>query len=398
MSNETLPSSPTFCVLPWFHVTLRSNGEARVCCRHDDRLPGLREKAGSLKNVLYTDHFKNIREQMLRGERPPGCQACYRQEESGSSSNRTEANFHLANMWNETPRLTYLELALGNLCNLSCRTCASLYSSKWIADERALGYDPLKILPLSRADVSILEDSYEHLNYIKMIGGEPLLSPDNEKILAFLDSKGRLPHIMFDYFTNATVRVSDRVMEYWLKSNGVSLVISIDGLRERNDYIRRGSQWQEVISNAAWFREKLSRWPGRFAIHNVVTIYNIRDIPATDRWIREELPDVRIGHDCLRDPKWQNIRNLPEPDKKEIAALYADVLTDTALDPVLRSSYESIVYLMQQTPEAPFDDFIRWDRSISALDGTRLADYFPELAASVARYEKQNRASLTSRT
>src|SRR5688572_15880150 len=136
------PSSPTFCVLPWLHVAVRPNGMIKPCCRFGEEYDPKLFEGMTLSEILHSPLFAEIRSKKLRGERVAGCETCYQVDGSGAPSLRVKKNKDFQDTWEKQPRLTYLELALGNLCNLRCRGCSSPYSTKWIATEQALQYNP----------------------------------------------------------------------------------------------------------------------------------------------------------------------------------------------------------------------------------------------------------------
>ena len=77
---------------------------------------------------------------MLNDIRDKGCEICWKKEDRGFSSLRQHSNQiykeHINNIKNniEVKNPFYLDLRLGNLCNLKCRMCISEWSSQ-IADE-----------------------------------------------------------------------------------------------------------------------------------------------------------------------------------------------------------------------------------------------------------------------
>ena len=94
MKNK-LPSK-TFCALPWMHLSSRPNGHMRVCCtanassvqsadssikagggevgvlKNDDGKPA-NFNTTSLKEAWNNSYMRNVRLQMLAGEKPASC-------------------------------------------------------------------------------------------------------------------------------------------------------------------------------------------------------------------------------------------------------------------------------------------------------------------------------------
>jgi hypothetical protein len=99
MTNK-LPSE-TFCLLPWVHLSTRPDGSMRVCCtanassvgptndkEHGGQVGILKDDEGRPNNLNVSDfqsawnsdYMKNVRKQMLAGEKPPSCLKCYKEE------------------------------------------------------------------------------------------------------------------------------------------------------------------------------------------------------------------------------------------------------------------------------------------------------------------------------
>jgi MoaA/NifB/PqqE/SkfB family radical SAM enzyme len=144
----------TFCVLAFNHLQLAPNGTAKMCCIAGEDITG---RNGPL--TLYRDTYEQLwnspymrsaRRGMAEGEKISACTRCYHEEDAVGVSRRTLQNdFWLgrnapsrediladaaASNWAVQARPTFLQLNLGNLCNLGCRMCSSQYSSRIAAD------------------------------------------------------------------------------------------------------------------------------------------------------------------------------------------------------------------------------------------------------------------------
>ena len=136
---------PKFCVLPWVSLEASPIGTVRPCCLADDELV---DDAGAKFSLLTAD-FKSIqnsksmqalREQFLAGKQPQTCRKCWNEERAGRTSKRMHTLDRMKHMgitseWtNQAKPLMFLDLKLGNICNLKCRICGS-WSSSQIATE-----------------------------------------------------------------------------------------------------------------------------------------------------------------------------------------------------------------------------------------------------------------------
>lgn len=144
----------TFCVLAWNHLQIAPNGTVKMCCIAGE---DLQENGRPMS--LYSDTYEEIwnsgymrdaRRGMADGEKISPCMRCYQEEDSVGQSRRTIQNgVWLARTgrsredfiqeaqnqsWRVRNRPSFLQLNLGNLCNLACRMCSSQYSSRIEAD------------------------------------------------------------------------------------------------------------------------------------------------------------------------------------------------------------------------------------------------------------------------
>ena len=143
--------SKTFCVLPFMSLATNASGNLRVCC---NVIPGtgfIRKPNGQIYNISKDDMkeawnsevYQTLRQQMLDGERPEMCARCFKEEDAGIKSARSGWNNtyyfidkNLPADWHENNDIDtskyskqapfdikYVDLRLGNLCNLKCRIC-----------------------------------------------------------------------------------------------------------------------------------------------------------------------------------------------------------------------------------------------------------------------------------
>ena len=164
----TKAPSDTWCILPWVHLSTRPDGAMRVCCtanassvgptndkEHGGQVGVLKDEMGKPNNLNVSDfqsawnstYMRNVRKQMLNGEKPPSCMKCFKEEAAGHNSKRMwETNY-----WSQRvdvdkliadteddgsvpPQLAYIDLRFGTKCQLACVMCSPHDSSGWIKD------------------------------------------------------------------------------------------------------------------------------------------------------------------------------------------------------------------------------------------------------------------------
>jgi len=198
MSNN-LPEK--ICMLPWISIETSPIGTARPCCLAIDEITkpngekySLREN--TLDEIYHSEYMQDLRGQFLAGEKPSTCKRCWDEEAAGRTSKRMNSRIRLKDYyddvkWQDTnpDQLWFLDLKLGNICNLKCRICGSWSSSKWAKEEidyvpelknrkEHLAYTFLQdgAWPRENADFWLnMNTLLPNIKYLEFSGGEPFL-------------------------------------------------------------------------------------------------------------------------------------------------------------------------------------------------------------------------------
>jgi molybdenum cofactor biosynthesis enzyme MoaA len=246
--NKNLPENA--CVYPFKAAMLMHGTPPTPCCRFHDRFlsPADKESINT-----YDPLFSDIRDTMMRNEWHPGCYKCKADEETKGSSMRTEADQFFDDFSNE-PRLEYLEITVGRLCNLKCQTCGPEYSHSWDEDFLKIHHNNFysrdivskqqkeQELNLDAIDVDTLKD----LKHIKVTGGEPFLHKKFMNFIVRLSNSGLAPNIHIEIFTNCTWWPKKVEYDALMQFKNITISASIDAYGKLNDMIRYPSNWENV--------------------------------------------------------------------------------------------------------------------------------------------------------
>jgi hypothetical protein len=205
----------TYCSLPWVHLATHPDGGVTLCCISDHKNAMSRSKnyepltyldlnSSSINSVMNSDYFKQTRIEMLNGKIPDACRRCFQEESAGVRSKRIEENEKFEFTEDMARAITsddgtipvnfkFLELRLGNLCNLRCRTCNPVSSTQWNLQYQSLkkeltfitNYDR-KINSSWTESEEFWEDLLNHSEDLQLIyinGGEPTLVEKHWKYL-----------------------------------------------------------------------------------------------------------------------------------------------------------------------------------------------------------------------
>lgn len=262
----TLPN--TICMLPWISIEASPMGTARPCCLARENIDDINLRTQTLEDAYKSEYMQDLRRQFRRGEKPATCKLCWDEEAAGRDSKRIYSQVRLKELYplvdwdNDLPdQLWFIDLKLGNICNLKCRICGSWSSSKWAAEE--LDYLPPNYNKKSHVAYTWLkqgrwpEESPEfwdnlktllpHIKYFEFTGGEPWLIEEHWELLRYAVETGDSKHIDIHYNTNATVdSLSPNKSALWSAFGRVDIAFSIDNVNERFEYERYGADWVEA--------------------------------------------------------------------------------------------------------------------------------------------------------
>jgi len=322
----------TFCILPWMHLATNASGNLRVCCNSTPGKNFITKEDGTpykvykddLQEAWNSEVYTNIRKQMLNGERPDMCQRCFREEDAGVRSARQAWN----DKWQQENNYTenapfdvkYVDIRLGNLCNLKCRMCNPYASNQWVKEwalvEDAL--EPSEYERLSKMDWPEKEKTWENLfsiantvEEIYLTGGEPTIIQEQHRLLDYFIDKGTAHKIKLKYNTNLT-NVPQHLIDKWSEFKQIQLNCSIDATDDLDRYIRYPSNWKKIVENFETIRQLPN---ANIEIHCTVQMYNILRLDKLIDWA--EPYGHKIYFNILNHPEYLNIRCLPKELKTQ---------------------------------------------------------------------------------
>jgi MoaA/NifB/PqqE/SkfB family radical SAM enzyme len=332
-----------FCVLPWMSLEASPVGTVRPCCLAMDELE---DDDGNKYHLAHVplDQIQNstamqqLRKQFLAGERPQTCRRCWNEERAGRTSKRMHTLDRLKHIigdnvsWNEDAMpLMFLDLKLGNICNLKCRICGSWSSSQFAAEEirfnrreetrASFAYQMLKDGAWPRENNDFWTNLDQHLDdvrYIEFTGGEPFMIQEHFQLLQKLVDTGRAGQIEIHYNTNGT-QYPEEAEAIWQHFRHVEIAFSIDDVGERFEYQRSNAVWTEVVENIQRFKTIRAR-NNNITLQCCCTInvFNVYYLETVAHWIVDQGFDF-IYWNMMHDAYYFSIATLPESAKQVIA-------------------------------------------------------------------------------
>ena len=388
-----------FCVLPWVSLETSPIGSVRPCCLAEDEIvDDAGEKfdlnTASFAGIQNSRYMQDLRQQFLDKKQPQTCRKCWREERSGRTSKRMHTLDRLKHMisdqtWSTDAKpLMFLDLKLGNICNLKCRICGSWSSSTFAteeinhmpADERKTSqhYLMLKQGAWPRENPVFwkeIDQIVDQLRYIEFTGGEPFMIQEHFDMLQGLVERGIAGNIEIHYNTNGT-QWPEQAENIWRHFKTVEIAFSIDDVGARFEYQRSNAVWSEVVQNIQRFRELRSRNNNiRLQVCSTVNVFNVLYLEELANWIDTQNFDF-VYWNMMHEAYYFSINTLPDSAKQSIE----QKLKSAKVSARHRNEFDNIIKFMNGG--VGLDGFILRMR-IADLDRKRrqnLSEVEPELA------------------
>jgi sulfatase maturation enzyme AslB (radical SAM superfamily) len=395
-----------FCVLPWISLEASPVGTLRPCCLADDEILDDNGNKFELATADFADmqnsnHMRQLREGFLAGQKPQTCRKCWNEERSGRTSKRMHTLDRLKHVladesWStDSKPLMFLDLKLGNICNLKCRICGPWSSSQFASEE--ISWLPREEQKASHAYQMLRAGAWpkenEHfwsqidsvlsdIRYIEFTGGEPFMIDQHFDMLQGIVDRGIAHQVEIHYNTNGTL-FPDRGPDIWKHFKTVEVAFSIDDVGTRFEYQRTNADWAVVLDNITSFQYLQSQMSNlQLQCCTTVNVFNVRHLDEVAHWIALQNFDF-VYWNMMHDAWYFSIATLPDSAKTQIISH----LESADVPPQYRDEFVRIIDFMRNG--ASTDGFMICMK-IADLDRKRNQDFeqiSPEMAALI-QYKK----------
>jgi sulfatase maturation enzyme AslB (radical SAM superfamily) len=390
--DDSSLSRSTFCVLPWVHLSTEVDGVWRRCCfdasgqydyygraeEPDFRLaddaigcvPNSRYAAANpgrafgLKQAFNSPNMRRTRLQMLAGERPAACSFCYEAEDAGNDSHRLAMNresikhadrAEISALIERTAAdgtldalPYYLDLRLGNTCNLECIMCSFPLTSK-MGLRTAPSWTTANINPYNDQELwAELSEVAPTLRCVYFAGGEPFLQSMHLRMLDLLIDRGVAGQVSLRYNSNLTV-LPDGIFERFAQFADVLVSASCDGTGAVFERIRVGANWDLFVRNMRTAKQHID-----IELEVSPQRDNIANIPELINFAIAENVAIKLDN-FVHGPLDMCLRNLPPADKlrhSEVLVRVAEHLRRDGRDDVGRQ-VDQLRHFICLPPTAP---------------------------------------------
>ena len=342
--------SASFCAAKWYNATIWLGSGMTTSCHHPPAHLVNIDKVRANPRLLHnTDQKKEDRRKMIAGQRPAGCEYCWKIEDMGSNaiSDRVyKSRIYPIEALNEafdTPAdadvdLQTLEIAFDRTCQFACSYCNPAFSSTWVNDIRKNGpynglvsdgrnhfthtHDASQLYKFGETNPYVEaffawweSDLHRTLQELRITGGEPLMSGETWKLIDwFRNNPGRSQTRLAINSNLGTAVDLDRLMAS-IDGLEVDLYTSNESVGLQAEYIRDGLVWDDWTNNVERLLDS-----GKFRGIHIMNTINALCLYSLDQfleyimnWKREYGRDaVSFTLNILRYPSFQSPLVLPD--------------------------------------------------------------------------------------
>ena len=354
--------SDSFCGAKWYNATIWLGSGQTTSCHHP--LPhqiDIDEVTRNPKALHNTQRKKMEREQMQRGERPSGCEYCWKIEDMGrdSISDRPYKTMIYSDedlaYAHRTPAsedfdLQTLEIAFDRTCQFACSYCNPAFSSTWVKDIKQHGpytnlvsdgrnhfthaHNSSQLYKFGETNPYVEafhkwweSDLHQTLKELRITGGEPLMSAETWKLIEWFKTNKGKSKTRLAINSNLGIDVDvDRLLAA-IDGVEVDLYTSNEALGAQAEYIRDGLVFDDWANNVERLLDS-----GKFrGIHVMCTINALcldslaEFLDVVMNWKLEYGKDaINFSLNILRFPSFQSLTILPKDIRQKYAtSLYA---------------------------------------------------------------------------
>ena len=271
--------SASFCAAKWYNATIWLGSGMTTSCHHP--LPhkvSVDEVQINPRALHNTPKKKAERQMMQQGERPAGCEYCWKIEDMGRDaiSDRVykskiypieDLNRAINTPPNEDINLRTLEISFDRTCQFACSYCNPAFSSTWVKDIRDNGpytnllsdgrnhfthaHDNSQLYRFGESNPYVEaffkwweSDLHQTLDELRITGGEPLMSGYTWQLLDwFKENKGKSKTRLAINSNLGTQVDIDRL--FTSVDEPIDLYTSNESVGLQAEYIRDGLVWDD---------------------------------------------------------------------------------------------------------------------------------------------------------
>lgn len=353
--------NPYFCVLPFFGYEYNPKKGTHCCL-----LP-------------YNYDITTLRSDMLSQRRSEYCQACWKLEDQGLTSDRILKNSALDFYWdkdilnieelakNGDYEPIMIKLMVSNKCNSTCITCNQASSTAWghLYKQNNLTNHIIKTKVPAETINSL---NYKNLVGVNFLGGEPFVDPITDFVLEQLIKENNT-NCFVSFTTNGSVNFSKKQKLLLEKFKNLNIGVSIDGVGPVFEYIRYPLQWNTLLSNLTFFKEITKN----ICVNPSISNTNILYFNDLINWL--DIEELRFHYNTVVSPAHFKPSALPLTVKEQICNLPNSQIIKCFLGEAHTTN-----------DDINFKQFVEQIKFQDSLKGISMKNYLPEFYELIKDY------------
>lgn len=404
--------SESHCVHMFTQVHVDNLGFYSPCCHFRSKL---RVELDDLTHVtdcspseyLNSMEMVEFRKRVNAGEQIPECSHCFDLEEKGSASMRTQDNQIFRSRMNqagtlpEGKQLLSLDFRAGNLCNFGCVTCSPFASSKldslwkqhgaenFAREGTTMGQYNLRVNVVDWYKnpelFDVITSECENIQQLTLVGGEPLASPENLRLLKSLKHRGK--DLRLEVSSNGSL-ISPEIIEI-LENFQTYFKFSMDGIDDVCEYIRYPADFQVLENNV----EMLLDSEIKTGIIVTISVLNLMNLKEQYLWARDKA-EKKQNHlifymaNFVHMPEHLSVAHLPDQLKQKAKMQVEWIQNDLKFNPSnfisTYGSESSLLLFLKNSSEAPEKirngwKYIEYYDKVRGTDWKNIAGYLEEV-------------------
>lgn len=356
MANQQI-----FCNTPWYEAHIYWDGSLGICCQESQKLYTVEKsqkfniKNMSLTEWVNTSPVKQMRLDLLSNQETKVCSRCYHEESLGGYSRRHRSNQKsviftrtaFETSFSQSPGYPHFQLSqtqegvtdtlpielhidLGNYCNLACKMCWSQASStiavqnvKWGLEEHKqyLGNDWTKDSTVWNKFLNELL-TIPKLKNLHFMGGETLLTKRFEELVDFCINHKKFD-LCFSFVTNGTT-FNQSLLDKLKLFTRVGIEVSIETITKHNDYVRQGTNTEEVLKNISKYIEYCNGSSISLTIRPAVSFLTVGYYYTLLKYCLDN--KLLIKSLLVVEPTFLDVKMIPLAIRKEYVKNYQSLL------------------------------------------------------------------------
>ena len=327
----------SICKAPFVGMTIDPQGEIELCC--NNRKVGQTFKTNikdidDLEKFFLDKSYQQIRDQFETDgwEKNPACINCLEQKNKGqwvNSSYYDNYFNHDYKIYKNNLKVRFLEITPSNVCNQSCSTCSSYFStSRGKVEKTIFGSSAYSTFKLSDSNLEKIYKLIPQLEHIMIKGGEPFADRTNYYILKrLIDTNPNCGVHLVSNMHSIPEEFLSLLKELRKQGNKFLISASIDGVGDLYEWIR-GTKFEETLQTMQdWYltTEQAIGINVCVSMYNVLKLDEIRDFFSRGIWKNLISHVDTNNHVTWPDYAKPDFKNLSQ-DRIEYAIKYIEMM------------------------------------------------------------------------